>query len=131
MDRNKIMDTKTVFSENIDPPAGLGQELSDMIDSMDAVEKLLSGSRRSAGKSRKYYLSGAAAGIVLSAGLWVAAEMSATPEDTFADPVTAYAETKKILESISDRMKGGLARVADAEEAIDKNVGIIKTLYLP
>ena len=124
------MDTKTVFSENIDPPAELGQELSDMIDSMDAAEKLFSGSRRPAGKSRKYYLSGAA-GIVLLAGIWVAAEISAVPEDTFADPVTAYAETEKILESISDRMKGGLARVADAEEAIDKNVGIIKTLYLP
>ena len=59
MDRNKIMDMKTVFPENINPPAGLGQELSDMIDSMDAAEKLLSGSRHSVGISWKYYLSGA------------------------------------------------------------------------
>ena len=95
MDRNKIVDTKTVFPENINPPAGLGQELSDMIDSMDAAEKLLSGSRHAAGKSWKYYLSGVAAGVVLLAGIWVAAVMSGTPEDTFKDPVTAYAETKK------------------------------------
>lgn len=129
MDRNKIVDTKTVFPENINPPAGLGQELSDMIDSMDAAEKLLSGSRHAVGKSWKYYLSGVAAGVVLLAGIWVAAVMSGTPEDTFKDPVTAYAETEKILESISDMMKKGLGKAADAEKSIDKNIGIVKKLY--
>ena len=129
MDRNKIMDTKTVFPENINPPAGLRQELSDMIDSMDAAEKLLSGSRHAVGKSWKYYLSGAAAGIVLLAGIWMATVMSGTPKDTFNDPVTAYAETEKILESISDRMKKGLDKAADAEKSIDRNIGIVKKLY--
>ena len=129
MDRNKIMDMKTVFPENINPPAGLRQELSDMIDSMDAAEKLLSGSRHAVGKSWKYYLSGAAAGIVLLAGIWMATVMSGTPKDTFNDPVTAYAETEKILESISDRIKKGLDKAADAEKSIDKNIGIVKKLY--
>lgn len=129
MDRNKIMDMKTVFPENINPPAGLRQELSDMIDSMDAAEKLLSGSRHAVGKSWKYYLSGAAAGIVLLAGIWMATVMSGTPKDTFNDPVTAYAETEKILESISDRMKKGLDKAADAEKSIDRNIGIVKKLY--
>ena len=123
------MDTKTVFPENVNPPAGLRQELSDMIDSMDAAEKLLSGCRHAVGKSWKYYLSGAAAGIVLLAGIWMAAVMSGTPKDTFNDPVTAYAETEKILESISDRMKKGLDKAADAEKSIDRNIGIVKKLY--
>lgn len=123
------MDMKTVFPENINPPAGLRQELSDMIDSMDAAEKLLSGSRHAVGKSWKYYLSGAAAGIVLLAGIWMATVMSGTPKDTFNDPVTAYAETEKILESISDRIKKGLDKAADAEKSIDKNIGIVKKLY--
>lgn len=123
------MDMKTVFPENINPPAGLRQELSDMIDSMDAAEKLLSGSRHAVGKSWKYYLSGAAAGIVLLAGIWMATVMSGTPKDTFNDPVTAYAETEKILESISDRMKKGLDKAADAEKSIDRNIGIVKKLY--
>lgn len=123
------MDTKTVFPENVNPPAGLRQELSDMIDSMDAAEKLLSGSRHAVGKSWKYYLSGAAAGIVLLAGIWMATVMSGTPKDTFNDPVTAYAETEKILESISDRMKKGLDKAADAEKSIDRNIGIVKKLY--
>ena len=71
MDRNKIMDMKTVFPENINPPAGLGQELSDMIDSMDAAEKLLSGSRHSVGISWKYYLSGACYPSIIKSLKWV------------------------------------------------------------
>ena len=75
-------------------PSGLGKDLSDMIDSMDAAEKILSSGRNPARRVMTYIMS-AAAGIVLLLGIWTAVGTFRAPEDTFTDPEKAYAEVEK------------------------------------
>jgi hypothetical protein len=60
-------------------------------------------------KSGKYilrYLSAAAA-LLIFAGSWFFFVHRAEPEDTYSDPVIAYAETMKILRDVSSRLNHG------------------------
>lgn len=109
-------------------PSGLGKDLSDMIDSMDAAEKILSSGRNPARRVMTYIMS-AAAGIVLLLGIWTAVGTFRAPEDTFTDPEKAYAEVEKALHSISDKMKPALDKAQRAEYTIDKNSRLIQSLY--
>lgn len=49
-----------------------------------------------------------------------------SPEDTFTDSAVAYAETEKIIESISDRMQKGQAKAADAAETHFSDSGMTR-----
>ena len=109
-------------------PEGLEKDLSDMIDSMDAAEKILSSGRNPARRVMTYIMS-AAAGIVLLLGIWTAVGTFRAPEDTFTDPEKAYAEVEKALLSISDKMKPALDKAQRAEYTIDKNSRLIQSLY--
>lgn len=122
------MKTGTDFSETVKVPESLRQELSAMIDSMDAAEKILSSDRGPAKKALTYIM-GVAAGIVLVAGVWMAAVTYSTPEDTFTDPQTAYAEVERALASISEKMNPGLEKAVDAERSLDRSVEIVKRMY--
>ena len=73
---------------------------------------------------------GAAAGIVLIAGIWTAVETFRTPKDTFTDPQAAYAEVEKALASISEKIAPGLDKAAKAEQTLDRNMEMVKSLYL-
>lgn len=119
---------RRIFDGNgVNVPDGLGKDLSDMIDSMDAAEKIVTG-----GKSRMRrtvtYIMGIAAGIVLVAGIWTAVETYRTPEDTFSDPALAYAEVEKALSMISDRMSSGAEKADAATRAIERQRDRIESL---
>lgn len=121
-------DLRRIFADNgINVPDGLGKDLSDMIDSMDAAEKIVTG-----GKSRirrtVTYIMGIAAGIVLAAGIWTAVETYRTPEDTFSDPALAYAEVEKALSMISDRMSSGVEKAESAGKAIERQMDHLESL---
>ena len=121
------MKTERDFSENVRIPEGLEQELSDMIDSMDAAEKILPPDHSPA----RYiaWMTGIAAGIVMVAGLWTAVLDYRTPKDSFTDPEMAYAEVEKALATISEKMNPGLEKAAAAEKTIERNLTAIKKLY--
>lgn len=123
------MKTKTDIEEKTVVPGGLKQELSDMIDSMDAAEKILTYGK---GPARRIMncIMGAAAGIVLIAGIWTAVETFRTPKDTFTDPQAAYAEVEKALASISEKIAPGLDKAAKAEQTLDRKMEMVKSLYL-
>ena len=123
------MDTREDLQEKIAVPAGLKQELSDMIDSMDAAGKILS-SGKSPARLIMTCIMGAAAGIVLFFGIWTAVETFRRPEDTFTDPETAYAEVEKAPFSISEKMNAGLEKAAEAEKTLDRSMETVKSLYL-
>ena len=88
-------------------PEGLEKDLSDMIDSMDAAERIIAGKSSPARRAMTLIMS-AAAGIILVAGIWTAVETYRSPEDTFTDPEQAYAEVERVLTIISEKMTQSL-----------------------
>ena len=59
-----------------------------------------------------------------------AVETFRTPKDTFTDPQAAYAEVEKALASISEKIAPGLDKAAKAEQTLDRNMEMVKSLYL-
>lgn len=122
------MNANKDFKEDVVVPSGLRQELSDMIDSMDAAERILSSGMSPARRLMTCIMS-AAAGVILLVGVWMAAETFRTPEDTFTDPQAAYAEVEKALVSISEKVNSGLEKASEAEKKLDGNIDRVMKLY--
>jgi hypothetical protein len=77
--------------------------------------RIISGIDKSVTKSRsskfKYYIIpylSVAAGLLILAGSWFFFIQRTEPRDTFKDPAIAYAETMKILYSVSERLNKGV-----------------------
>ena len=87
-------------------PEGLEKDLSDMMDSMDAAER-----------------------IILVAGIWTAVETYRSPEDTFTDPEQAYAEVERVLTIISEKMTPVIETADNAGRTIGNQTEKIRNLY--
>lgn len=122
------MNANNDFKEDVVVPSGLRQELSDMIDYMDAAERILSSGMSPARRLMTCIMS-AAAVVILLVGVWMAAETFRTPEDTFTDPQAAYAEVEKALVSISEKVNPGLEKASEAEKKLDGNIDKVMKLY--
>lgn len=109
-------------------PDGFGHELSDMIDSLDAAERIII-SGESKDRNTWHWLVGVAACIAIIAGIGFSTWTSRTPEDTFTDPAQAYAEAENALSAISERMGRGTALAAKAEKTMERQTAILKELY--
>lgn len=102
-------------------PEGLKKDLSDMIDSMDAAERIIAYGRSRMRRTMTWIVS-VAAGVVILAGLSMAVVTFRTPKDTFTDPAMAYAEVERAFSMISEKMGGGVSRAGEAEESIQKQI---------
>ena len=114
--------------DRIKVPVGLRKDLSDMIDSMDAAEKIISSGKSPARRIMTYVMS-AAASVVVLLGIWTAVETFRAPKDTFTDPEMAYAEVEKALVSISEKMGSGLSRAEAAGRSIEEQGARVAELY--
>lgn len=110
-------------------PEGFHKELSEMIDSMDAAEKIVSSGRSGAKRIATWTMS-AAAGLVLMAGAALALyDTYRSPKDTFSDPALAYAQAEKALADISARMSSCAEKTRTAEASIGKQIELIRDVY--
>lgn len=109
-------------------PEGFRKELSEMIDSMDAAEKIVS-SGRSGSKRIATWTMSAAAGLVLVAGAALALYTYRSPKDTFSDPALAYAQVEKALADISARMSSCAEKTRTAEASVGKQIELIRDVY--
>ena len=116
-------------AEKISVPENLHTEISELIDSLDAAEKLMKSERK--GPARKIIITvsgiAAAAAILITAGLWNT--RTGVPEDTFSDPMLAYAEAEKVLTEISEKMRPAIGQAREAGETIKSHTETIKRLY--
>lgn len=109
-------------------PEGLEKDLSDMIDSMDAAERIIAGKSSPARRAMTLIMS-AAAGIILVVGIWTAVETYRSPEDTFTDPEQAYAEVERVLTIISEKMTPVIETADNAGRTIGNQTEKIRNLY--
>jgi hypothetical protein len=70
---------------------------------------------------KRYWISGAAAVILVLLALFLDSEIRKKPafeaaEDTFEDPYLAYAEAKRVLFFVSEKMNAGIAPLRDLEK---------------
>lgn len=113
---------------SINVPEGLRKELAEMIDSMDAAEKIVSSGRSRAKRIATWTMS-AAAGLVLIAGAALALDTYRSPKDTFSDPALAYAQAEKALADISSRMSSCAGKTRRAEATVGKQIELIRDVY--
>lgn len=114
---------------SINVPEGFRKELSVMIDSMDAAEKIVSSGRSGAKRIATWTMS-AAAGLVLMAVASLALyDTYRSPEDTFSDPALAYAQAEKALADISSRMSSCAGKTKAAEASVGKQIELIRDVY--
>lgn len=109
-------------------PEGFAKELSGMIDSMDAAEKIVVSGRSRAKRITAWSMS-AAAGLVLMAAASLALYTYRSPKDTFSDPALAYAQAEKALADISDRMSRCAEKTRTAEASVGKQIELIRDVY--
>lgn len=109
-------------------PEGFRKELSEMIDSMDAAEKIVSSGRTGAKRIAAWTMT-AAAGLVLIAGAALALDTYRSPKDTFSDPALAYAQAEKALADISSRMSSCAGKTRRAEATVGKQIEVIRNVY--
>lgn len=114
--------------DSIEVPRGFRKELSEMIDSMDAAEKIVTSGKSRAMRTATWIMS-VAAGLVLLIGTGLTIHTFRTPEDTFTDPEEAYVAVEKALTEISGKMSGGAASARQAEEAVSRHTEVIRSLY--
>lgn len=122
------MNKSSLYNRDIKVPKGLEKDLSDMIDSMDAAEKIIS-SGKSPARAAMTWIMSIAAGVVLAVGIWTTVQTFRTPKDTFSDPEMAYAEVQKTLISISEKMNPGLEKAQAAEVTLERGKERLITLY--
>ena len=120
-------------------PPGMAEELSGLIDRLDAAEQLAS----VLGKSGKRHgneavrtrriaarLISAAAGLAVIVCTGIALHSSyGAPKDTFTDPAMAYAEAEKALMSISEKMSGCACRTTEARTTVRRQLETIKEIF--
>lgn len=109
-------------------PEGFRDELSEMLDSMDAAEHIASPGRSGAKRIVTWVVSSAAA-LVLIAGAALAVNTYRSPEDTFSDPALAYAQAEKALSDISARMSSCAGKTIAAEASVGKQIEMIRSVY--
>lgn len=122
------MNKNSLYERDVKVPEGLEKDLSDMIDSMDAAEKIISSGKSPARVAMTYIMS-TAAGIILAIGIWMTLQTFRTPKDTFTDPELAYAEVQKALVTISEKMNPGLEKAQSAEMTLEKGKEKLIMLY--
>lgn len=119
--------------------SGMEEELSVLIDRLDAAEKLASVLDRS-GKghghesSRTRHIAvrliSAAACLAAIVGTGIALHSSySAPKDTYTDPAMAYAEAEKALMTISEKMSGCACRTTEARTTVRRQLETIKEIF--
>ena len=119
---------KAAADRRIEVPHGFRKELSEMIESMDAAEKIVTSGKSRAMRTATWIMS-VAAGLVLLIGTGLTIHTFRTPKDTFTDPEEAYAAVEKALTEISGKMSGGAASARQAEETVSRHTEVIRSLY--
>ena len=119
---------KAAADRRIEVPHGFRKELSEMIDSMDAAEKIVTSGKSRAMRTATWIMS-VAAGLVLLIGTGLTIHTFRTPKDTFTDPEEAYAAVEKALTEISGKMSCGAASARQAEETVSRHTEVIRSLY--
>lgn len=131
---------KIAMDENISVPADLGQQTSELLDSLELSEKILGTdetvrpfktSRWLGSSNRIFRLTSVAAaiavlvgiGLSLNGGLLRPSEKELV--DTFDDPALAYAQLEKAMLKIGGGLQKGIASVELGNECIEAPVEII------
>ena len=119
--------------------SGMEEELSVLIDRLDAAEKLASvlgksgkGHGNEAVRTRRIaarLISAAAClAVIVCTGIALHSSYGA-PKDTFTDPAMAYAEAEKALMSISEKMSGCACRTTEARTTVRRQLETIKEIF--
>lgn len=101
----------------------LQNELSSLIDRLDATEKILAPKRR-----RNRNIATAAAAAVAAAALATAVfgtSSGGTLADTYDDPAMAYAQVEKTMKTISGKFSRGIQAADRATDIIEQQKQII------
>lgn len=89
-------------------------------DLTQKIHESLSGSAK-----RRMWMAGAAASVVLLAGLGFGiAGWQNEPEDTFDDPYLAYAELEKAFAIMSDGIRKGVSMAEESEAIISRTTSV-------
>ncbi len=112
--------------ESVKMPAGLHEGLSDLVDGLDAVEKIrVPGFFRSG--SARLWIAGIAAAVALAVVLGGEAYRNRTPKDTFDDPMEALAFMQERMNGVGERISKGLKCLDSTREAASSNLWILKS----
>lgn len=98
-------------------------ELSTLIDRLDATEKILA-----SGRSRNRRIATAAAAAVAAAAIATAVfgtSSGGTLTDTYDDPALAYAQVEKAMKTISGKFARGIRAADRASDIIEQQKHII------
>lgn len=89
----------------------------------DLTQKIHESLSRSA--KRRMWMAGAAASVVLLAGLGFGiARWQNEPKDTFDDPYLAYAELEKAFAIMSDGIRKGVSMAEESEAIISRTTSV-------
>lgn len=117
---------------------GLAEELSGLIDRLDATERFAAELDRSgkghgndATRRRRIAvrLISAAACLAVIVGTGIALSSYGAPKDTYTDPAMAYAEAEKALMTISEKMSGCADRTAEAQNTVRRQLETIREIF--
>lgn len=134
-----LEELETIASDTrISVPQVLEQEISGMLDSLEAAEKILNSEDdvdltegTAVRRKRKIILWIAGTAVVAASASAVFAGLYRyrTPQDTFSDPEQAYAEVTRVLGQISDKISVCTERGKCAEYEISRQMDIVRELY--
>lgn len=89
------------------------------------MDKIKHENNSSKWKINTYWFSGIAATVLLFLAIWLGPELIQPKEvyGTITDPEIAFAETKKVLGEVSEKMIKGMKPAKKTVEEVEKNVG--------
>lgn len=102
-------------------PADLESRISELIDTMDAAERL---APRKKPHCSPVCISAVAAAILVASLLGIRLRETNVPADTFSDPELAYSAAEKALYDITEMAGKAMDRAGKAEKAIVRTKSI-------
>lgn len=107
-------------AEQVNIPADLESSIEELTDGLEAVRQL-------AGieKKRPLLWAGIAASAVILAGTGWGLTVNSGPKDTFDDPMQAYAEAQKAIQTISAALDSGAEKTSEAMASFERPKDIL------
>ncbi len=106
--------------KSVKMPSALHQELSELIDGLDAVERV---PRR---RLDRMWMAGIAAAVAVAVVLGVDGYRNRTPKDTFSNPDEALAFVERTFTDMSERFEAGLQFIEEISEDVSSGLEIFR-----
>lgn len=112
---------KIASATQVDVPPDLESSVTELTDGLEAVRQLT-------GKEKALHWAGIAASAVILAGAGLGLNFLSGPEDTFDDPMLAYAEAQKAMQMIADALDSGADRTKEAIASFERPKDILDNI---